>query len=92
MALVGPSGCGKSTVVQLIQRFYDPATGCVTMDGLDVKNLNLGWLRDRIGLVGQEPVLFGTSIKENIMFGREGVTDAEVNPDAPSAPILLFLF
>jgi ABC-type multidrug transport system fused ATPase/permease subunit len=71
----------------LIQRFYDPATGCVTMDGLDVKNLNLGWLRDRIGLVGQEPVLFGTSIKENIMFGREGVTDAEVNPDAPAPPV-----
>ena len=45
---------------------------------MDVKSLNLGWLRDRIGLVGQEPVLFGTSIKENIKFGREGVTDVEV--------------
>ena len=48
------------------------------MDGTDIKSLNLGWLRDRIGLVGQEPVLFGTTILENIKFGREGVTDAEV--------------
>ena len=48
------------------------------MDGIDIKSLNLGWLRDRIGLVGQEPVLFGTTILENIKFGREGVTDAEV--------------
>jgi len=92
VALVGPSGCGKSTVIQLIQRFYDAHTGCVrwaslsltrhnllsSMDGMDIKNLNIGWLRDRIGLVGQEPVLFGTSIGENIKFGREGVTDAEV--------------
>ena len=49
-----------------------------SLDGVDIKSLNLGWLRDRIGLVGQEPVLFGTTILENIKFGREGVTDAEV--------------
>ena len=49
-----------------------------SLDGTDIKSLNLGWLRDRIGLVGQEPVLFGTTILENIKFGREGVTDAEV--------------
>lgn len=78
VALVGPSGCGKSTVVQLVQRFYDPLNGSVMLDGLDLKNINVGWLRDRIGTVGQEPVLFGTSIIENIRFGREGVTDEEI--------------
>ena len=72
VALVGPSGCGKSTVVQLVQRFYDPLSGNVMLDGIDLKNINVGWLRDRIGTVGQEPVLFGTSIVENIRFGREG--------------------
>ena len=78
VALVGPSGCGKSTVIQLSQRLYDPDSGYVLLDGLDVKTLNVGWLRDKIGVVGQEPVLFGTTIIENIRFGREGVTDEEV--------------
>ena len=50
----------------MIQRFYDPSTGGVILDGVDLKNVNLGWLRDQIGVVGQEPVLFGTSIAENI--------------------------
>ena len=72
VALVGPSGCGKSTVIQLVQRLYDPDQGAVLLDGLDLKYLNVGWLRDKIGVVGQEPVLFGTSIIENIRFGREG--------------------
>ena len=51
---------------QMIQRFYDPSNGGVVLDGVDLKNVNLGWLRDQIGVVGQEPVLFGTSIAENI--------------------------
>ena len=72
VALVGPSGCGKSTVLQLVQRLYDPDQGTVLLDDLDLRSLNVGWLRDNIGVVGQEPVLFGTSIKENIQFGREG--------------------
>ena len=50
----------------MIQRFYDPASGSVSLDGLDLRNLNLGWLRDQIGVVGQEPILFGTTIVENI--------------------------
>ena len=50
----------------MIQRFYDPSAGGVVLDGVDLKNVNLGWLRDQIGVVGQEPVLFGTSIAENI--------------------------
>ena len=69
VALVGPSGCGKSTLIQLIQRFYDPLSGSVLIDGRDVKDLNLGWLREQIGVVGQEPVLFDTTIKENIKMG-----------------------
>jgi len=69
VALVGPSGGGKSTVIQLIERFYDALSGKVTIDGEDVKNLNVNWLRNHIGLVSQEPVLFACSIKENIAYG-----------------------
>ena len=58
-ALVGPSGSGKSTVVALLERFYDPQSGAVLLDGRDVRTLNLAWLRGRIGLVGQEPVPIG---------------------------------
>ena len=69
VALVGPSGCGKSTLVQLIQRFYDPNAGSVLIDGNDVREWNLGYLRSNIGVVGQEPVLFDTSIWQNIALG-----------------------
>jgi len=55
VALVGPSGCGKSTCIQLVQRLYDPDAGTVALDGNDLKSLNVGWLRDNIGIVGQEP-------------------------------------
>ncbi|KAL5007363.1 hypothetical protein ScPMuIL_016169 [Solemya velum] len=78
VALVGSSGCGKSTTVQLIQRFYDPEEGQITFDGHDIKNLNIKWLREHIGLVSQEPVLFGTTIAENIRYGRENVTKEEI--------------
>ncbi|ELU01162.1 hypothetical protein CAPTEDRAFT_219712 [Capitella teleta] len=78
VALVGSSGCGKSTTVQMIQRFYDPEEGGVLIDGIDVRKLNIGWLRSNMGVVSQEPVLFGTTIKENIRYGREGVTDDEI--------------
>ena len=66
VALVGPSGCGKSTCIQLIQRFYDPDSGNVFLDGKDITEYNVGWLRDQIGIVGQEPVLFDCTIEENI--------------------------
>ncbi|PIO38047.1 hypothetical protein AB205_0072970, partial [Aquarana catesbeiana] len=78
VALVGASGCGKSTTIQLLQRFYDPLIGEVTVDGHDIRTLNVKWLRENIGVVSQEPVLFGTTIKENIRYGREDVTDAEI--------------
>ncbi|KFU92561.1 Multidrug resistance protein 1, partial [Chaetura pelagica] len=78
VALVGGSGCGKSTTVQLIQRFYDPKEGMVSIDGQDIKTLNIRYLREIIGVVNQEPVLFATTIAENIRYGREDVTMEEI--------------
>ncbi|XP_034042603.1 bile salt export pump-like [Thalassophryne amazonica] len=77
-ACVGPSGSGKSTTIQLIQRFYDPNEGKVTLDGHDIRSLNIQWLRSLIGVVEQEPALFATSIVENIRYGRPGVTMEDV--------------
>ncbi|XP_042282785.1 bile salt export pump isoform X2 [Thunnus maccoyii] len=77
-AFVGPSGSGKSTTVQLIQRFYDPKEGMVTLDGHDIRSLNIQWLRSLIGIVEQEPVLFSTTIAENIRYGRPGVTMEDI--------------
>ncbi|AQK44036.1 ABC transporter B family member 19 [Zea mays] len=77
-ALVGASGSGKSTVIALVERFYDPLAGKVMIDGKDIRRLNLKSLRLRIGLVQQEPVLFATSILENIAYGRDGATEEEV--------------
>ncbi|XP_063837633.1 multidrug resistance protein homolog 49-like [Ostrinia nubilalis] len=78
VALVGSSGCGKSTVLQLLQRLYDPITGSVKLDGKDVKNLNLGWLRSSLGVVGQEPVLFKGSIHDNISIACPEATRDEI--------------
>uniref|UniRef100_A0A3B3R1Z2 ATP-binding cassette, sub-family B (MDR/TAP), member 4 n=1 Tax=Paramormyrops kingsleyae TaxID=1676925 RepID=A0A3B3R1Z2_9TELE len=78
LALVGSSGCGKSTTVQLLQRFYDPQEGMVSIDGHDIRSLNVRFLRQMIGVVSQEPVLFATTIAENIRYGREDVTQAEI--------------
>ncbi|XP_076438744.1 ATP-dependent translocase ABCB1-like [Babylonia areolata] len=85
VALVGSSGCGKSTAVQLLQRFYDPLEGQVKLDGEDLRNLNVRWLRSHIGVVSQEPVLFATTIAENIHYGCEGVTEEQVIQAAKNA-------
>ncbi|XP_047326308.1 ABC transporter B family member 19-like [Impatiens glandulifera] len=77
LALVGASGGGKSTVFALIERFYDPTIGLVTLDGHDIKTLQVKWLRTQIGMVGQEPVLFATTILENVMMGKENATKKE---------------
>nr|XP_006814547.1 PREDICTED: LOW QUALITY PROTEIN: multidrug resistance protein 2-like [Saccoglossus kowalevskii] len=69
VALVGSSGCGKSTVVQLTERFYDTIAGSVTLDGNDLKDLNIQWLRQQLGIVSQEPILFDRTIKDNIAYG-----------------------
>ncbi|XP_027295005.1 multidrug resistance protein 2 isoform X3 [Cricetulus griseus] len=78
VALVGKSGCGKSTTVQLLQRLYDPTEGVVSIDGQDIRTINVRYLREIIGVVSQEPVLFATTIAENIRYGRENVTMDEI--------------
>merc|ERR1719263_1544100 len=85
VALVGPSGCGKSTLIQLLERFYDPTAGAVLLDGADLKTLNLKWLRQQIGLVGQEPILFLGSVSDNIGYGKEGATKEEIEAAAKMA-------
>jgi ABC-type multidrug transport system fused ATPase/permease subunit len=82
---VGPSGSGKSTVTALLERFYDPTSGSITLDGTDLRLLNVRWLRDQIGLVMQEPKLFGKSIRENIAMGAPGITQEEIEQAARSA-------
>ncbi|KAI9920227.1 hypothetical protein PsorP6_015947 [Peronosclerospora sorghi] len=72
VAFVGPSGGGKSTLVALLERFYDPLSGTIYLDGRDLKTLNVKWLRAQIGLVSQEPVLFATTIAENVTLGGRG--------------------
>lgn len=77
-ALVGQSGSGKSTVISLVERFYDPDAGEVLIDGVNLKDLRLRWIRGKIGLVSQEPILFATTMKENILYGKEDSTDEEI--------------
>ena len=82
VALVGHSGSGKSTIIGLVERFYDPSSGSISIDGIEIKDFNLRHLRDSIGLVSQEPVLFNASIKQNIMYGirknQSSPTDKEI--------------
>ncbi|CAN6994158.1 hypothetical protein IGI04_017322 [Brassica rapa subsp. trilocularis] len=85
VALVGQSGSGKSTVVSLIERFYDPQAGEVIIDGVNLKEFQLKWIRSKIGLVSQEPVLFTSSIKDNIAYGKEDATLEEIKAAAELA-------
>ncbi|XP_068640253.1 ABC transporter B family member 13-like [Aristolochia californica] len=73
-AVVGPSGSGKSTIISMVERFYDPTSGNILLDGHDLKTLQLKWLRGQMGLVSQEPALFATSIMGNILYGRESAS------------------
>ncbi|MCA0905409.1 ATP-binding cassette domain-containing protein [Ruegeria marisrubri] len=85
VAFVGPSGAGKTTVIQLIQRFYDPNSGRVTLDGLDLRDINRSDFRRHMALVPQDPVIFAASARENIRFGRLDASDAEVEAAARAA-------
>nr|XP_019784490.2 phosphatidylcholine translocator ABCB4 isoform X8 [Tursiops truncatus] len=91
VALVGNSGCGKSTVVQLIQRLYDPTEGMITIDGQDIRMFNVRYLREIIGVVSQEPVLFSTTIAENIRYGRGNVTMDEIKKAVKEANAYEFI-
>jgi ATP-binding cassette subfamily B protein len=85
LALVGPSGAGKSTVFELLQRFYDPGAGRITLDGIDLRDLSLAELREQLALVPQQPVLFSADVRYNIAYGRPGATDAEIETAARRA-------
>uniref|UniRef100_A0A5F8A0P3 ATP-binding cassette sub-family B member 10, mitochondrial n=1 Tax=Macaca mulatta TaxID=9544 RepID=A0A5F8A0P3_MACMU len=93
-ALVGPSGSGKSTVLSLLLRLYDPASGTISLDGHDIRQLNPVWLRSKIGTVSQEPILFSCSIAENIAYGADdpsSVTAEEVQRVAEVANAVAFI-
>jgi len=91
MAIVGESGSGKSTIISLVERFYDPQTGEVLVDGVNIKSLQLHWLRGKISLVSQEPLLFMTSIKDNITYGKEDATLEEIKRAAELANAANFI-
>ena len=78
LALVGPSGAGKSTVFQLLLRFYDPQSGTIRIDGIDIRRADPVQLRNRIALVPQEPAIFAANVTENVRYGRPEATDADV--------------
>lgn len=91
VALVGGSGSGKSTVISLIERFYEPLSGQILVDGNDIRELDLKWLRQRIGLVNQEPALFATSIRENILYGKDDATLDEITHAAKLSEAISFI-
>jgi ATP-binding cassette subfamily B protein len=91
VALVGPSGAGKSTVFQLLLRFHDPQAGVVRVDGIDIRQLDPTALREAIALVPQDPVIFGTTARENLRYGRLEASDAEIESAARSAEAHEFL-
>nr|XP_043636161.1 ABC transporter B family member 11-like [Erigeron canadensis] len=90
-ALVGESGSGKSTVISLIERFYDPQGGEVLIDAINIKDYQLRWLRGKIALVSQEPVLFSSTIKDNIAYGKDGATLEEIEAAAKIANATNFI-
>ncbi|XP_073158021.1 putative multidrug resistance protein [Henckelia pumila] len=91
VGLVGGSGSGKSTIISLLQRFYDPAEGEILLDGYKINRLHLKWLRSQMGLVNQEPVLFATTIKENIILGKEDASMEDVENAAKAANVHDFI-
>ncbi|XP_052170494.1 ABC transporter B family member 2-like [Diospyros lotus] len=91
VALVGGSGSGKSTVISLIERFYEPLSGQILIDGADARELDLKWLRQQIGLVSQEPALFATTIRENILYGKDDATVEEITRAAKLSEAITFI-
>mmetsp|Transcript_21112 Transcript_21112/g.42254 ORF Transcript_21112/g.42254 Transcript_21112/m.42254 type:complete len:1529 (+) Transcript_21112:138-4724(+) len=91
LALVGPSGGGKSTTIGLIERFYDPDCGCIEFEGVDIRDLNVSWYRDQIGIVQQEPTLFTGTIAKNIAYGFPGATQEQIEAAALAANAHAFI-
>ena len=93
LALVGVSGSGKTTLFSLIERFYDPTSGTMALDGIGYRYLNIRWLRSKIGVVSQEPVLFDMTVAENIRYGanERDVPDEEIEEAAKAANIHDFI-
>lgn len=91
VALVGESGSGKSTVIALLERFYDPAAGRILLDGADLRDLRLSWLRQQLALVPQEPALFNDTIRANIAYGSAAAAEEEVVAAATAAGARLHL-
>ncbi|HEX6062019.1 MAG TPA: ABC transporter ATP-binding protein, partial [Candidatus Limnocylindria bacterium] len=90
-ALVGPSGAGKTTLVSLVARFYDPTTGRITFDGHDLRDLTVRSVREKIAVVPQEPILFATTVADNIRYGRLDATDEQVRSAAEAANAVEFI-
>ncbi|CAF1106708.1 unnamed protein product [Rotaria sordida] len=91
VALVGPSGCGKSTIIHLLERFYDVTHGQLLLDGIDIRQLNIHWIRSHFGLVSQEPILFDLTIAENIAYGLENIPMEKIITAAIKANIHEFI-
>ncbi len=91
IAIVGPSGSGKSTIINLIPRLYDVDGGCVTFDGVDVRKLDLGFLRENIGIVSQETYLFNGTIRDNLLYAKPDATEAELIEACKKANIYEFI-
>lgn len=91
VAIVGPSGSGKSTIINLIPRLYDVNAGSVTFDGVDVRNLDLGYLRDNVGIVSQETYLFNGTIRDNLLYAKPDATEEEIIEACKKANIYEFI-
>lgn len=91
VALVGGSGSGKSTIVSLLERFYEPLSGQILLDGVDIREFDIKWLRQQIGLVNQEPALFATTIRENILYGKDDATLEEISRAAKLSEAMSFI-
>jgi ATP-binding cassette subfamily B (MDR/TAP) protein 1 len=91
VAFVGPSGCGKSTILQLLQRFYFPKSGKITIDGQDIKDYDIHYLRSKFGVVSQEPVLFNGTFRENISYNKYDATEEEIRLASAEANALAFI-
>lgn len=92
LALVGKSGSGKSSIINLVQRFYDPQGGEILIDGINIKEFQVRWIRGKIGLVSQEPVLFTSTIGDNIAYGKDGASLEEIRAAAELANAAKFIY